>query len=116
MRIPFTIPDVSDADEAEGFVFLEDDFLVIEYTILKLSMFRQDPVTVKVDKNVLVHLDVKRKLFSDRLIVETTSVQLLREIPGEHVAGVELRTKRKHREAIERFVERVHAWIDGVAT
>lgn len=114
VRIPFTIPDVSDTDEAEGFVYVEDDYFVIEYEIKKLGLFRQGAQFVKVDRAVIVGLEVKHRLFSDRLIIETTSMQLMREIPGKHVAGVEVRTARKHREAVRQFVERVHAWIDGV--
>ena len=113
MRIPFTIPDVSDIDEAEGFIYLEEGFLVIEYQIKKLGLFRRPVETVKVERGVVKALELRRKLFGDRLVIETTSMQLLREVPGKHVAGVELRTQRKYRDVIEDFIEEVHAWVDG---
>lgn len=112
VRIPFTIPDVSDTDEAEGFLYLEDDYLVVEYTVKKFGIFRKATRMVKADRTVIVALELRKGLFGDRLVIETSSMQLLREVPGKHVTGVEVRTRRSHREAVQRFIERVHAWVD----
>jgi len=115
VRIPFTIPHVSEIDEAEGFIYLEDGFLVVEYQVKKLGLFRLAVQTVKVERGVVKALELRRRLFGDRLIVETTSMALLREVPGKHVSGLELKTQRRHREVIEDFIEEVHAWVDGYA-
>lgn len=110
MRIPFQIPDINDTDEAEGFVYLEDDFLVFDVQVLAWGLSRSDTETVKVERGVIDGLRVESGWFSDRLHVVTRNAALLKALPGVHVAAVTVRTKKKYRAEVAAFAEQVRAW------
>lgn len=114
VRIPFKLPKFSDWDEGDGFMYLDGDLLVIEYYILNLGLLRSKAHFVKAERAVVKGFETHREWFRDRLIVETTSIQLMQEVPGKHTIGVELKTKRKDREVVDQFVELANAWVDGV--
>lgn len=96
MRIPFEISEVDDHHEAAGYVYLAEDFLVFEFHVRKWGLFKGETATVKVERGVIDGISVQRRLFRDRLLVATSSLDLLREIPGPHVSEIELRTKRRY--------------------
>jgi hypothetical protein len=110
MRIPFKITSVEENHEATGFLYIDDDFLVFEYQILKWGITKGASGTVKAERGVIDAVRVKRGLFKDQLLVATRNIQLLREIPGPHVSEIELRTKKKHRDQIDAFIQEVWAW------
>lgn len=114
MRVPFKLPKFSDWNEGDGFVYIDGDYLVVEYYILNLGILRSNARFVKADRAVVKGLEARRGWFRDRLIIETTSIQFMREVPGKHSIGVELKTKRKDRAVVEQFVELANAWVDGV--
>lgn len=109
MRIPFEIS-VDDINEAAGFLYLEDDYLVFEYHILKWGVIRGEHAIVKTERGVIDELRVRRGLFKDRLVIATHSLKLLQEIPGRHASEIELRVKKRYRREVEAFLQKVLSW------
>ncbi len=110
MRIPFQIPDINDTDEAEGFVYIEDDFLVFDVQVLAWGLSRSDTETVKVERGVIDGLRIERGWISDRLHVDTRNTSLLKALPGTHVSAVTVRTKKRYRSEVAAFAEQVRGW------
>lgn len=114
IRVPFKLPSFSDFDEGDGFIYLDGEHLVIEYYILRIGIIRGEARFVKAERQVVTGLELRRGLFRDRLVVETSSIPFMREIPGKHADGITLKVWRKYRGVAERFVELANAWVDGV--
>lgn len=112
MRIPFEF-DVDDFNEANGFLYLEDDYLVFDIQIRLLGLAKRDSETVKAERGVIHDVEVRRGFIKDRLVVTTRSVKLLKSIPGEHASEIKLKIKRRYRKDAEDFVDLVHLWLDG---
>lgn len=110
MRIPFEIKTDSDIDETAGLLYLEGEFLVFEWYVLQWGISKGETTTVKVERGVIDGIRTERRWWKDRLWIATRNLELLKAIPGPHVAEVELRTKKKHRAAVEAFVRAVIAW------
>lgn len=115
MRIPFEIKTGSDIDEAAGFLYLEEDFLVFEWHILHWGISKGETTTVKVERGVIDGIRAEQRWWKDRLWIDTRNLELLKALPGSHVAQVELRTKRKHRTAVAVFVQAVRLWKEKAA-
>jgi hypothetical protein len=110
MRIPFEIKTDSDIDEAAGFLYLEGEYLVFEWYILHWGISKGETTTVKVERGVIDGIRAEQRWWKDRLWIDTRNLELLKSLPGSHVAQVELRTKRKHRTAVAVFVQAVRHW------
>ncbi len=110
MRVPFQIPDVTDVDEATGFIYLEGDYLVFEYQIMEWGLLKGERATVKAERAVIDGIRMKHGLFKDRLYIATHSTELLKEIPGPHASEIEVRTRKKHRSDVAAFVAMVSSW------
>ncbi len=112
MRIPFEIPSFDEVDEAAGFLYLEEEYLVFEYHILQWGLIKSEPSIVKAERGVIDDVRVQRGWFKDRLLIATHNIELLKAIPGPHASEIELRTKKKYRPQVEVFVEQVFVWKD----
>ncbi len=111
MRIPFEY-DVDDLNEAAGFLYLEDDFLVFELQVLALGLVKRESEIIKAERSVIEDIEVRKGLIKDRLVVSSHSIKLLKAIPGRHATEIVLKIKKKHRREAEEFVDRVHLWLD----
>lgn len=105
-RIPFSLPDVG-LREVKGFVYLDDEFLVIEVVSAVLGLTDRERTTVKVAPSALRSVHFEPGLFRDRLHVVPEKVDLLQTIPGDHINEVALRVPRKHRATTARIAERM---------
>jgi len=110
MRIPFEIPEVNDFNEAEGFVYLDEGFLIIKVKEKVLGMFSRDEQVIKVEPGVVQGVRLDRGTFSDRLTIHSSKVELLEAVPGKHTVGVQVKVKRKYRKEAEAFIDAVKAW------
>ncbi len=110
MRIPFEIPEVDEVHEAAGYVYLEDEYLVFEFHVLNWGITKGEQTIVKAERGVVDGIRAQPGWFKDRLLIETHNTRLLKEIPGTHVAAIELRTKKRHRLQVGQFIELVQAW------
>ena len=109
-RVPFNLPDVG-LREIRGFVYLEDDFLVIELKNALMGEFDEEHELVKVEPSALESVRLVPGIFRDRLRLTPKKVDLLRAIPGDHASDVALRVWRKHREAAAGLVAALQARI-----
>jgi len=103
-RIPFSLPDVG-LREIRGVVYLDDGFLVLQIKNAFLGLVDEQSDVVKVAPEAVIDLHVKTGFVRDHLVIEPKSVELLEAVPGEHLASVKLRTKRKYRRHLERLVD-----------
>lgn len=108
MRIPFEIKNVNDFNEAEGFLYLEEGFLVIKVKEKILGVIPGDEKVIKVEPGVIQEIKLSQGTFSDKLTIYSKKVELLDAVPGKHSTGVRLKVKRKYRR--EAFIEAVKAW------
>lgn len=111
MRIPFEA-EIDDFNEMAGFLYLEDDYLVFEYDILKLGILKANHVVVKAERGLINDLRIKHGLFKDRLFVASHSPKLLNEVPGKHASEIQLNIKRRYRRDLDVFVDAVLEWVD----
>ena len=96
-RIEFTLPDVG-LREIEGFVWIEDGYLILEVTDKLLGLVDADSNLIKIEPNALTDLHIKYRPFKDRLVLSPKKVDLLEAVPGKHASNVQLKiwkTKRK---------------------
>jgi len=102
-RIAFTLPDVG-LREVRGTAYVEGGALVLRLKDALLGMMDEDRRTIRIEPSALLSVHVKRGLGRDRLVLRPHTPELLEAVPGEHVAAVELRVRRKHRRALEALV------------
>jgi len=112
MRIPFELPDFDDGlDEAKGSIYLEDEFLVIRLDIGFLGLTTDRRELIKAEAGIIGGIRFEPKFTGDWLIITTDNTQLLQAVPGDHVSDIKLKTQKKHRNDVFRFVVRVEDWI-----
>jgi len=96
-RIEFTLPEVG-LREVEGFVWIEDGYLVLEVTDKLLGLVDSDTNLIKIEPNALTDLHIKYRPFKDSLVLSPKKIDLLEAVPGKHASSVQLKiwkTKRK---------------------
>ncbi|MBT3448745.1 MAG: hypothetical protein HOE73_06565 [Bacteroidetes Order II. Incertae sedis bacterium] len=104
-RIEFTLPDVG-LREIEGFVWIEDGYLVLEVTDKLLGLVDTDTNLIKIEPNALADLHIKHRPFKDRLVLSPKKIDLLEAVPGKHVSSVQLKIwKTKRNEVVELVAE-----------
>ena len=104
-RIEFTLPDVG-LREIEGFVWIEDGYLVLEVTDKLLGLVDTDQNVIKIEPNALTDLSIKYRPFKDRLILSPKKIDLLEAVPGKHANDVQLKIwKTKRRQVMELVAE-----------
>lgn len=103
-RVPFSLPEVG-LREVKGFVYLDDEFLVIEVESAVLGLADRERTTVKVAPSALESVRFTRGLFRDRLRIKPEKVDLLKTIPGDHATEIALRIPRKYRDLTARIAD-----------
>lgn len=109
-RIPFTISD-DGLDEIGGYVYLDDDLLVIDAKSAFLGIGKGDRQVVKVAPTALFDISLDRGIVRDKLRVAPKRLELLDAVPGDHAREVVLYIYRKHRPLLEDLVDEVQEWI-----
>ena len=112
-RIPFTISD-DGLDEIAGYVYLDDDFLVIDAKSAFLGLGKGDRQVVKVAPTALFDIDLDRGVIRDKLRIAPKRLELLEAVPGDHAREVVLYVYRKHRPLLEDLVEEVRDWLEDL--
>ena len=112
-RIPFTISD-DGLDEIAGYVYLDDDFLVIDDKSALLGLGKGDRQVVKVAPTALFDIDLDRGVIRDKLRIAPKRLELLEAVPGDHAREVVLYVYRKHRPLLEDLVEEVRDWLEDL--
>lgn len=98
MSIPFEISEIhAGFSEAQGTVRLEHEFLVFDFRMITMGMFKQPMETVKIELAALSDIRIDKRIFRDRLYIRPKSNKLLEAIPGKHLGEVKLLVWRKHR-------------------
>lgn len=102
-RIAFKLPD-DGLREVDGFLYLDDEFLVIDLHTAFLGFADKERQTIKVDPAALEDVYLKRGLVRDRICVQPKRPDLLDAVPGKHDYELRLKTKRADRRRAERLV------------
>ncbi len=106
--VPFKISDVHGGfSEANGSMYLEDEFLVLEYRIEVIGMFKQPPETIKIELGVISDMEFKTGLFGDKVRLLPRKLSVLDAVPGKNREVVTLKTKKKFRQTARRFVNEI---------
>ncbi|NNF03805.1 MAG: hypothetical protein HKN17_05000 [Rhodothermales bacterium] len=108
MMVPFKISEVhGGVSHAFGTLYLEDEFLVIEYRIHVMDMFKRPPETIKIELGVISDIEFKQSLFGDRVRLLPKKLSVLDAVPGKHKDVVTFKTKKKYREPARRLVNEI---------
>lgn len=110
-RIPFSISD-DGLDEIEGYVYLDDDLLVIDVKSAFLGLGQGDRQVIKVAPTALHDVRLDMGVVRDKLRIIPKRLELLETVPGKHPREVVLRIYRKHRQLLEDLVEEVEDWLE----
>jgi hypothetical protein len=106
--IPFELNEVHHGfSEAEGIMYLEPGFLVFEFTVSILGLFKRRPETVKVALSVIEDLRLERRFRKDRLFLRPRRSQVFEAIPGNHEGEILFKIRRKHRSATDALIAEV---------
>lgn len=106
--VPFKISEVhGGVSEAAGTMYLEDEFLVIEYRIHVLGMYKQPPETIKIELGVISDIEFKQSFFGDKIRLLPKKLSVLDAVPGKNRELVTFKTKKKFREPARRLVNEI---------
>jgi hypothetical protein len=95
--------------EVSGFVYTEDEFLVLEVESAFLGMVGKNRHTVKVEPVALKDIWLERRPFKDRLCMRPKKPDLLEAMPGDHSFELTLRIWKIYRKDVQRLVDEVAA-------
>ena len=108
MIVPFKISEVHGGlSEAQGSMYLEDEFLVLEYRIEVIGMFKRPAETIKLELGVITDIELKTGLFRDKVRILPKKLSVLDAVPGKNKEVVTLKTKKKFRSAARRLVNEI---------
>jgi len=108
MMVPFKISEVHGGlSEANGTMYLEDEFLVLEYRIEVVGMFKQPTETIKIELGVISDMEFKTGLFGDKIRLLPRKLSVLDAVPGKNKEVVTLKTKKKFRSIARRLVNEI---------
>jgi hypothetical protein len=105
-RIPFTIPE-DGLREITGFVYFDGEFVVIDVRSKLMGLFDEERNVIKVALSAIDSVRFQRGIVRDRIVIRPRGFELLEAMPGDHDREVALKTKRKHRDRAEDFVDDV---------
>lgn len=106
--VPFKISDVHGGfSEANGTMYLEDEFLVLEYRIEVAGVFDQSPETLKIELGLITDIEFKTGLFRDKVRILPKKLSVLDAVPGKNREVVTLKTKKKFRQTARRLVNEI---------
>jgi hypothetical protein len=110
-RIPFQIPEVHGGlSEADGIVYLEDEFLVFDVRVSTLGgLIDQRSEKIKAEVTVIEEARLERGFFSDRLCFVPRKLELLSAVPGTHKGELKLKVSKSHRDQIEHLIDTLYA-------
>ena len=110
--VPFKIVNVhAGFAEAHGAAYVEDEHLVLELQTTIMGMVKQEPQRFVLDLTDLESVEHKRGLFGDRLTLRTRPFDLIAGVPGAGEGKLHLRFARKHRDLLDRLLDRLDLWI-----
>ena len=109
-RTPFKLPD-NGLDEVYGFIYLDDEFLVIDLRTSMAGIGKEHRELIKLAPTALAEVRFSTGIFQDKLHIQPNRFDLLDLVPGKHERDVALRIPRKHRAAAEVLVEDINAWM-----
>lgn len=98
MSIPFEIPEIhAGFSEAKGIIRVEEEFLIFEFRMHTMGLFKQPFEVVKIEVAALSDIRLTKHIFRDRLYIRPKTERLLNTIPGKHLGEVKLLVWRKYR-------------------
>jgi hypothetical protein len=108
--------------EGRGLLKDEGEYLTLEFQQqdVWLGIFKSAVEWIRVPVNEVVSLELTKGWLSDYslsapLILQTTNLQLLDDMPAASQGRVQLKIARKDMEAAERFVEDFHSRHENLA-
>ena len=109
-RTPFKLPD-NGLTEVYGFVYLDDEFLVIDLRTSLAGIGKEHRELIKLAPTALAEVGFSTGLFHDKLRIQPNRFDLLDMVPGKHERELTLRIQRKHRVLAEDLAEDIRAWM-----
>ena len=84
--------------EAAGLVYLEGNVLVLEYEKkdVMLGAYRSGVKTVEIPMEELGDVRYVKNIFKSELVIETRSMTLVEDVPGNKQGRLRLKVPRKH--------------------
>ncbi len=93
---------------AKGFLKLDKNGIELEYREQDsfVGLVKSDVKTLHVPYESLEAIEFKRGWFSAKIILKTSSMQLLQKLPGNEQGECTLKVKRKHRDEAQNTVSK----------
>src|SRR5689334_12025579 len=111
--VPFTIQSngfYAFIAECRGLLKDEGDYLTLEaqQQDVWFRIFKSAVQSIHIPIGEVVSLDLTQRWFCNKLVLQTSNVELLSELPEASQGRVELKIARRDVEAAKRFVEEFH--------
>ena len=108
MGVPFEISDVhAGFSEVKGTLRIEGEFLVFDFQVITMGMFKQPPEVVKIEISALSDARLEKRIVRDRIFIRPKTYQLIDAIPGKHLGDVKLKVWRKYRPSSINIVDEI---------
>ncbi|MCW9706025.1 hypothetical protein [Fodinibius salsisoli] len=107
--VPFEITGVSHGlKEVEGLIKLTNDGFELEYQLKDsfVGMIKSDSKTTIIPYSNLEEITFEKGWFSNKIILEGTSMDAFNDLPGTEPGSRTLKIKRKDKEEAEKLVSR----------
>ncbi|NND70560.1 MAG: hypothetical protein HKN43_03175 [Rhodothermales bacterium] len=111
--VPFDLPDINGGlTEIKGLIFLDDEFLVIEFETAFLGEFGKEQKTVKIEPAAISQIHLDQGFIRDIISIRPKKTDLLDAIPGSHLGELRLKVWRNRRPLAARLVRDVQATMN----
>lgn len=103
--IPFEIPDVNHGFvEVKGLLHVNSNELVLEFDERDafMGVIKSDLKEVRIPFSDIEAIEVKKRFFSMRAEIISTSMRTLQDVPGADQGRVKMKIRRKNRDEAER--------------
>lgn len=107
--IPFEVTDISyGLKEAKGLVKLNENGFELEYRLQDsfVGIVKSDTKSTVIPYSNLEEITFEKGWFSSKIILEGTSMDAFRGLPGTEPGSRTLKIKRRHRDEAEKLVSR----------
>ena len=105
--VPFEIPEISHGfQEGKGLMRVSPEGIELEFEVTDaiVGIMSSGIKHVTLNYSDLDSIEYRKGWFSDRILLEATSMKALEELPGSDVASCKLKVKRKHRDDAQSLV------------
>ncbi len=111
IAIPFKIEEVFQGlAETTGILRYAEDFILVEFQT-KDSIFgviQSDVKCIKIPLESLLLIELKKKMFSTRIIIKTNSLHTLKKLKGYNKPELILDIKKEYRDEAQQFISHIN--------